>query len=321
MIEALNSLGRKKRPFLFIIDFDCAKPIVQPLDAVDAQSIWYDIKGMRNFFGYGCTLHCSKKIELRKFPISFEKYKKAFDYVVACQRAGDSYLCNLTFLTPIETNLSLEEIFLISQAPYRLLVREKFVVFSPEQFVHIKDGIISTYPMKGTIRADVTNAEEVILSDEKEFAEHLTIVDLLRNDLNIVARNVRVEKFRYVDSIHTTHGDLLQISSKISGVLPSHYHEIIGDILHALLPAGSVTGAPKKRTVEIIKHAEGYERGYYTGVFGYFDGNVLDSAVMIRFVDQTPTGLVYKSGGGITVYSDAEKEYQELIDKVYVPIG
>ncbi|MCX7679602.1 MAG: aminodeoxychorismate synthase component I [Spirochaetes bacterium] len=321
MIDEFNSLGRKKRPFLFIIDFDCAMPIVQPLDEIDANVVLYDVRGVNNVSNELCKMRFEKEIELTKFPIPFEKYKKAFDYVTACQRAGDSYLCNLTFPTPIETNLSLKEIFAISRAPYRLLLNDKFVVFSPEQFIHIQNGIISTYPMKGTIRADIPNAERIILSDEKEFAEHLTIVDLLRNDLSIVANHVRVEKFRYVQRIETSHGALLQVSSKISGILPGNYHEIIGDIVRALLPAGSVTGAPKRRTVEIIKAAEGYDRGYYTGIFGYFDGNVLDSAVMIRFIEKTPRGLVYKSGGGITVYSDVGKEYRELIDKVYIPIG
>ena len=72
--------------------------------------------------------------------------------------------------------------------------------------------------------------------------------------------------------------------------------------------------------MEIIRQAEQYDRGYYTGVFGYWDNGRADSAVMIRFIEQNPEGLVYKSGGGITVYSDPEKEFQELIDKVYIPI-
>ncbi len=317
----MNLLGRRKQPFVFIIDFDCAHPIVLPLKEVDPLSICYDIRGVRNCSQQKQSAPNRETIGLKRYPVSFETYKIAFEYVTACQRAGDSYLCNLTFPTSIATSLSLEEIFSSARAPYRLLVRDKFVVFSPEPFVRIEKGVISSYPMKGTIRADIPNADTVILADEKEFAEHLTIVDLLRNDLSIMAKQVRVEKFRYVERIETSHGALLQVSSKITGALPDNYHEIIGDIITSLLPAGSVTGAPKKRTVEIIKQAESYERGYYTGVFGWFDGNVLDSAVMIRFIEQTPDGLVYKSGGGITVYSDVEKEYRELIDKVYVPLG
>ena len=90
--------------------------------------------------------------------------------------------------------------------------------------------------------------------------------------------------------------------------------------METILPAGSVTGAPKKKTLEIIKSVEGYSRGYFTGIVGLFDGSQFDSGVMIRFVEQTENGLIFKSGGGITVNSNWENEYQEMIDKVYVPI-
>jgi Anthranilate/para-aminobenzoate synthases component I len=89
-----------------------------------------------------------------------------------------------------------------------------------------------------------------------------------------------------------------------------------------LLPAGSITGAPKLATVQSIAEAETYDRGYYTGIMGCFDGTSLQSAVMIRFVEEQPDGsLVFKAGGGITTRSDAKSEYQELLDKVYAPIG
>jgi para-aminobenzoate synthetase component 1 len=95
----------------------------------------------------------------------------------------------------------------------------------------------------------------------------------------------------------------------------------IGDIVVKLLPAGSVTGAPKARTVEIIAEVENAQRGYYTGVFGYFDGSKLDSGVMIRFIERKNDKYFYRSGGGITTQSVVESEYQEAIDKVYVPIA
>ncbi len=120
----------------------------------------------------------------------------------------------------------------------------------------------------------------------------------------------------------TTHeGKLLQVSSKIVGDLAADYASNIGDLLFKLLPAGSISGAPKRRTVEIIQAAEKYTRGYYTGVFGYFDGQNLDSAVMIRFIENQNGHLFFKSGGGITSLSQAENEYDELIKKVYVPIS
>jgi para-aminobenzoate synthetase component 1 len=180
--------------------------------------------------------------------------------------------------------------------------------------------MISSYPMKGTIDTSIKDAEEIILNNKKELAEHTTIVDLIRNDLSIVAKKVRVEKFRYVEKIRTNNKDLLQVSSKIAGELNSDYRQRIGDIVFSLLPAGSISGAPKKKTVEIIEEVEAYDRGYYTGIFGSFNGNNLDSGVTIRFIENQDGIFIFKSGGGITAFSNAESEYQELIDKVYVPI-
>lgn len=186
--------------------------------------------------------------------------------------------------------------------------------------MQIQDGKIRSFPMKGTIEADLPNAADIILADKKEHAEHCTIVDLIRNDLNLVAESVKVERFKYIEQITTRQKNLLQVSSEISGVLPPNYAENIGDILMKLLPAGSISGAPKKKTVEIIQAAEGQERGYYTGVMGYFDGENFDSGVMIRYLEKRDNQLFYRSGGGITSFSDCEKEYQELLDKIYVPI-
>ena len=89
--------------------------------------------------------------------------------------------------------------------------------------------------------------------------------------------------------------------------------------MNNLTPAGSVTGTPKKSTVDIINNIENYDRGFYTGVFGIFDGKDLRSGVMIRFIEEENDALVYKSGGGITLDSNAKSEYEELIDKIYLP--
>jgi len=93
----------------------------------------------------------------------------------------------------------------------------------------------------------------------------------------------------------------------------------IGSILSEITPAGSVTGTPKRKTVEIIGRIEDYSRGFYTGIFGICKGEELRSAVLIRFLEQNERGMFYKSGGGITMDSDPEKEYRELIDKIYLP--
>lgn len=260
------------------------------------------------------------KEKLTKYPLSFQEYKQKFDYVQEQIVFGNTYLLNLTAKTKIETALSLDEIYEKSKAKYKLKFKDEFVCFSPERFIKIKKNKIYTYPMKGTIDASIPNAEVKILANVKEMAEHTMVVDLLRNDLGIISKKVKVEKFRYIDEIIAGEKKLLQVSSKISGELENKWNENLGEILVSLLPAGSITGTPKRKTVEIIKKIEAYERAYYTGVFGIFDGENLDSSVMIRFIEKDENEkFFYKSGGGITCDSDAKLEYEELLDKIYLP--
>ena len=253
-------------------------------------------------------------------PVSKQEYTKAFAIVQGHLQYGNTFLLNLAFPSQVDTELSLEDIYHRSEAKYKLHLKDELVVFSPEIFVQIKDDYIYSYPMKGTIDAEAMGADLNILNDKKETAEHSTIVDLIRNDLSMVAKEVRVTKFRYIDTIKTNVNKLHQVSSEIRGKLSSDFHDRLGSILFTLLPAGSISGAPKPKTLEIIREAELYDRGYYTGVFGVYDGETLDSGVMIRYIEQTADGsLQYRSGGGITAMSDLETEYQELIDKIYVP--
>ncbi len=320
MSEKMNRLGAAGIPFLFIIDFEMEYPIVIPLAEVDAAEIRYSINGIANFNGAVPGTDPATPLIMACHPISFSRYRTMFDKVIARQLNGDSYLLNLTYPTKIEINCSLEDVFTRSSARYRLWLKDRFVVFSPESFISIREREITSYPMKGTIDASIPGAVEIILRDEKEFSEHCTIVDLIRNDLNLVSTGVTVEKYRYIERIHSPLRDLYQVSSKIRGTLETGYHKRIGSLIASILPAGSVSGAPKKMTVDIIKEIEGYRRGYYTGVFGYFDGLQLDSGVMIRYIEKMGDEFFYKSGGGITVYSDPASEYRELLDKIYVPV-
>lgn len=316
-IELMNSYGAGRKPFLFIIDFDMKMAEIHRLENIPE-----DIKFSTPLASNCSHLHKSvKSVKLKKEPVSYERYCEAFRNVQENIRMGNSYLLNLTFPSKIETGFTLEEIFNVCVARYKLLYHNKFVVFSPETFVKIKDGRISSFPMKGTIDASVPDAENVILNDEKEMAEHNTIVDLIRNDLSIVSDKVSVTRFRYFDRIKTGQSELLQVSSEITGTLKKGYESHLGNIITGMLPAGSVTGAPKKETVRIIRESEKYERGWYTGIFGVYDGKEIDSAVMIRFIENDSGNLIFKSGGGITYLSDPEKEYEELIAKVYVPVG
>ena len=304
-------------PFLFILDFELKAPMVIPLLDIDsdhASGIQFQINKVKSAIASN-----AQDIRFSKIPVSFEQYQRGFDQVLKAIKAGDTYLLNLCYSTQMTGLPSLKEIFDVVSAPYKLYVPGKFVVFSPEQFVSIQEGIIRTYPMKGTIDASLPDAEATLLADIKEQEEHATVVDLLRNDLSIVSRKVTVDQYRYITKISTPTKSLLQCSSAISGILEDEFIDKPGSIMHALLPAGSVTGAPKKKTVELITEIELEPRGYYTGVFGVFDGKNLDSAVMIRLIEERGDGYYYRSGGGITYRSVAEQEYQEVLDKVYIP--
>ena len=320
----MNRLGAERRPFLFVIDYKQDQVVVEELDQVNPEELLYDLDGVTNVVAANRMNQQENQtsvIRWETFPITQEAYADSFHKVIGHIRAGNSYLVNLTCATPVRTNLSLKDIFFRSQARYKLWMKDRFVVFSPEIFVKVRDEHIYSYPMKGTIDAMLPDARRRILDDPKEAAEHATIVDLIRNDLSRVSTEVTLTRYRYIDELPTHKGALLQVSSEIRGCLAGNWQADIGELLFRLLPAGSITGAPKKKTMEIIAEAETYERGFYTGVMGYFDGNSLDSAVMIRFLERQADGsFVFKSGGGITSRSDLASEYNEMKQKVYVPI-
>lgn len=316
-ISRINMLAGRREPFFMLTDFNLGNNHVFTLPELDKEAVLFEFDGLKNF---DQPTHSRKEIKLQKTPVDYQDYLLAYDHVHQEIVLGNTYLLNLTFPTGLESDLNLLDVFHHATARYRLWYKNQFVVFSPETFVKIDKGRIASFPMKGTIDADLPNAEQRILHDEKEMAEHATIVDLIRNDMSIHAHDVKVDKLRYIDEIRTNEKHLLQVSSKISGRLPDDYLNKLGDIIYSLLPAGSISGAPKKKTLEIIEAAEHYERGYYTGIMGYFDGESFDSGVMIRYIENQDGKFVYKSGGGIHFLSDSEAEYQEMIDKVYVPV-
>ncbi|MDD5212565.1 MAG: aminodeoxychorismate synthase component I [Sulfuricurvum sp.] len=311
MYAQLSQLVSQGIPSFFYSDFKGEQFHCYPLDKLAEHNIEVSFNG---------TASDSNRPHTPEFnPVSIEDYNEKFNEVQQHIRAGNTYLLNLTQSTRISTHYTLHEIYAMANAPYKLRVGEEFVCFSPEPFITIEGNRIHTYPMKGTIDANLPNAIDKIIQNPKELAEHIMIVDLLRNDLGMVCKDIKVEEFRYITTIETGNKRLHQVSSHISGQLPNNWKEHIGEILHTLLPAGSISGTPKKKSLEIIEKIEGYERGYFSGIFGYFDGANLYSAVSIRFIEKTNTGLLYKSGGGITADSTAASEYQELIDKIYIP--
>lgn len=389
IIDKINQLASQDEPFLFVINYQGDKAFIRLLSDINPEECLFDFEGRGNFsHAWKETLkeEISEKETWKKEtsekeisetiwqiePPLYEDYERSFNIVKSNIMEGNSYLTNLTCRVPVSCNLSLEKIFHRAKGKYKLLLRRKrtqaedkahlkeenieenltpFVCFSPETFVRIKGGRIYSYPMKGTLDASLPNAEKQLMEDRKEAAEHATIVDLIRNDLSRVAEDVRVDKYRYIDVLHTNKGDILQTSSEISGRLPEDYPHHLGEILDTQLPAGSITGAPKDKTMQIIQEAEGYDRGFYTGIMGIYDQGELNSAVMIRFIeeetspvdfetdgeknfkasegkgdeasegkrDEASRKLYFKAGGGITSKSDCRKEYEEVIQKIYLP--
>ena len=313
MCHYMDEKGIKGEAFVFFMDYKASQGWIGTLDEAKSLGIAFSIaektlkpKAIPDF-------------HFEKYPILPETYGIKFRAVKQALHRGDSFLVNLTQATPINCSLTLEQIFESAQATYKLYVPGQFVVFSPETFIKIHKTQISSYPMKGTLSVKNNPSPAALQSNAKEQAEHATIVDLIRNDVSQVAFPIQVEKYKYIDQIKSHEGDLWQMSSKISGELLPEYQGKLGSILQKLLPAGSISGAPKPSTLRIIEEIEGYERGFYTGIMGQFDGQELNTGIMIRFIEQQHDKLVFKSGGGITVFSEEETEYLELIQKVYLP--
>lgn len=311
----MNTAAAEGSPFLFATDYAMERALFVE-NPLNSREVLWSVGEYSNVRPSLSPRHASMTIVQAP---SIEDYTRSFSIVREGLMRGDSFLANLTRSTVVDAS-PLEDIFHAASAPYRLLIPDEFVCFSPETFVKISaEGIISAYPMKGTIDASAPDARRRLEEDPKELAEHYTIVDLLRNDLGIVADDVSVTRFRYFDRVATRRGDIFQTSSEITGSLPADWKTRMGDIIAHLLPAGSICGAPKEATLRIIDRAEGEPRGWYTGVFGYFDGWSLDSGVMIRCVQRHPDGsLRFHSGGGITVNSNCRNEYDEMIQKIYL---
>ncbi len=255
-------------------------------------------------------------------PVVPPGYAAAFDQVQESLHAGDSYEVNLTHrrtvsspAEPVATYLRLRE---LNPAPYAGFLQHRgswLLSASPERYATVDaDGVLETRPIKGTTpRGSTPELDEQsrrhLASDPKFRAENLMIVDLLRNDVGMVceAGTVEVPQLMEVESYTSVH----QLVSAVRGRLREGIGTI--DALRALFPAGSMTGAPKLRTMQVIEAVEATPRGVYSGAFGWIapDGRA-DLAVIIRSLTTTGDGTwTLGTGGGITVKSDVEEEYAE----------
>jgi para-aminobenzoate synthetase len=195
---------------------------------------------------------------------------------------------------------------------------------SPERFLSVdRQRRVEARPIKGTApRSPDLDCDEQLraelLSDEKTFAEHLMIVDLLRNDLGRVCEvdSVRVPQFMVVEPYTTVH----QLISTITGTLERERTPV--QCVRACFPGGSMTGAPKLRTMGIIDDIEREARGVYSGAIGYFgfDGSV-DLSIVIRTIVMRPGATTIGAGGAIVMQSDPAEEFEEILLKARAPMA
>jgi para-aminobenzoate synthetase/4-amino-4-deoxychorismate lyase len=252
-----------------------------------------------------------------------EQYGRAFAAVEDYIAAGDVYQINLTLKylfafagDPVALYAALRR---KQRVEYGALIAADFHVLSlsPELFFRREGRHMSTRPMKGTAPRGRTPREDARLRtwlamDEKQRAENLMIVDLLRNDLGRVAKigSVEVTDLFTVETYRTVHQMTSGITAELRGDMG------VKDMLHALFPCGSVTGAPKVRAMEIIDELEDEARGIYAGCVGYFsaDGN-MDSCIALR-TSVVKDGVMYvQAGAGIVADSVPEREQAECVSK------
>ncbi|MEM9193891.1 MAG: anthranilate synthase component I family protein [Myxococcota bacterium] len=242
----------------------------------------------------------------------------------ACQRqlrAGESYeICLTTALEAaggFDTAASYSALRTNNPAPYAALLRfgdVDILSSSPERFLKIdRTGVIESKPIKGTTARGTTADEdetrrEALRRDEKTRSENLMIVDLSRHDLGAVCElgSVSVPRLMAIESYATVH----HMVSTIQGVLRAEVDAI--EATRRCFPGGSMTGAPKLRTVEILRHLEGEPRGPYSGALGYFSCNgTADLSIVIRTAVIRPEGVAIGTGGAILAVSDPESELEE----------
>ena len=194
---------------------------------------------------------------------------------------------------------------------------------SPETLVKLEDGVLHTFPLAGTRPRGKTDEEDKaleaeLLSDEKELAEHNMLVDLGRNDLGRVSRfgTVEAEKLHSIER----YSHVMHIGSTVRGVLRPECDAL--DAIEAVLPAGTLSGAPKIRACQLIGELENNKRGIYGGAIGYIDftGN-MDTCIAIRIAYRKNGQVFVRSGAGIVADSVPEKEYQECINKAQAVVS
>lgn len=253
-----------------------------------------------------------------------EQFKDAVRQCVEYIRAGDIFQVVISQRLAIPLASDPFEVYrtlrVVNPSPFMFLLRTPHVTLvgsSPEIMCRVYDGQVTVRPLAGTRRRGATDEDDrrlaaELLADEKERAEHVMLVDLGRNDVGRVARfgSVRLSDVMQIER----YSHVMHITSNVTGQLDEGRDAF--DALRACLPAGTVSGAPKVRAMQIIDELEPCRRGPYAGAVGYFDhGGNMDTCIALRtIVIQNGTAYV-QAGAGIVADSDPESEYQETLNK------
>lgn len=256
--------------------------------------------------------------------MSRQQYADAFARIKHYLKEGDCYQINLTqrFVSLCQGDpwTAYKVLRRINAAPFSAYLNfpnVQVLSSSPERFLKVVNGKVETKPIKGTKprKADPSQDHQQIIdlaASEKDRAENVMIVDLLRNDIGKICRDgsVAVPELFAVESYATVH----HLVSTVTGELPPGHHTL--ELLRSCFPGGSITGAPKIRAMEIIEELEPHRRGIYCGSIGYigFDGN-MDTNIAIRTLVHNQGNIRFWVGGGIVNDSEENAEYQECFDK------
>jgi len=269
----------------------------------------------------------NNKLNINKDVPDIHKYRKKIQQIKSYLKLGETYQINYSNPIKYSYNQSKFDLYLylrqIAQPAngfYLKTEHNEILSMSPEKFFQIKNNKIQAYPIKGTIErsSNIIQDEKLrmkLKNSVKDKAEHLMIVDLLRNDLGKICEygSVDVKNLYNIKSFETIH----HMETEVNGEL---LHNItFEDIITALFPSGSITGAPKERSMEIIDEVENYSRGIYTGSIGYLSSKgYMNFNVAIRTLLFNKNNGIYPVGGGIVWDSTAENERLEALNKTKI---
>ena len=303
-----------------------------PFEGADAQTRAHErlAQFRQRLFGPGRTAHVLEAGERRPHltgTFNAGRWRRAVESVQDHIRRGDIFQANLAQRWRLSQPSALEmapalyeALALHSAAPYAAYLDfddHALLSASPERFLELRGEHVETRPIKGTRPRGATPEEDdrlaaELLASEKDRAENVMIVDVLRNDLGRACELGTVQAAAVCELERFP--QVLHLTSTVTGRLREGLDAF--DLLHACFPGGSITGAPKIRAMEIIESLEPVRRHAYTGAIGYvgWDGDA-DWSVAIRTATATAGGLVFHAGGGITADSDPDAEYRETLDK------